>query len=168
MKKLLIVSAILSAAFLAGCDEVHPNSDQIQRKQQEQLSLQGAQAVGMPAISAFAEKRMMKDLLELRDQNVATTTYTQDMNGVNHRLCNSIGFGLPYSTQYTNPQRVATYSEGGHYATVTIPQADPNGLFSPASAEGTWIMCVPKGKTTPVPVYSEPRVIVSPVPLDQF
>ena len=46
-----------------------------------------------------------------------------------------------------------------------LAQADPNGLFSPGSAEGTWIMCKdPKGPDVR-PVYVEPRVIVSPFPL---
>jgi hypothetical protein len=46
-----------------------------------------------------------------------------------------------------------------------LPQADPNGLFSPASAEGTWILMKdPNGKEVK-PVYIEPRIIVSPFKL---
>jgi len=105
---------------------------------------------------------MMKDIIELRDQNVATTTYIVDMNGKTHKICNSVGYGLPYATQYTNPSRVVY--DSGHGGQV-IPQADPNGLYSPASADGTWVLCVSKdGK--PKPVFIEPRIIVSPIPLD--
>ena len=105
---------------------------------------------------------MMKDILELRDQNTPTTTYIVDLNGNRHKLCDSIGFGLPYATQYTNPQRIS----GDGHGYVTLPQADPNGLYSPASAEGTWVLCVnPKTKKA-APLYIEPRIIVSPFPLD--
>ena len=156
MKKLALV-AVLGTMLLAGCDET---STQVERRKQEELSMRGVQEVGMPAITNFAEKRMMKDIIELRDQNTPTTTYIVDLNGNRHKLCDSVGFGLPYATQYTNPQRWA----GDHGA--VIAQADPNGLYSPASAEGTWVLCVnPKTKKA-APLYIEPRIIVSPFPLD--
>ena len=159
MKKVLSLVAVAFA--LTACDQV-PNSTQIERRKQEEMNMQAVTQVGMPAIVNFAEKRMMKDILELRDQNVATTTYTIDMNGKLHKLCNSVGYGLPYATQYTNPQRPISDAHG----LATLPQADPNGLYSPASADGTWILCVAKdGKAKPV--FVEPRVIVSPIPLGE-
>lgn len=157
------VLALVAVAFaLTACDQP-PTSTQIERRKQEEMSMQAVTQVGMPAITNFAEKRMMKDIMELRDQNVATTTYITDMNGKLHKICNSVGYGLPYATQYTNPQRVA-YDSG--HGSVAIPQADPNGLYSPASADGTWVLCVAKdGKAKPV--FIEPRVIVSPIPLGE-
>ena len=155
-------AAILAmSCLMTACDE-HQTSTQIERKKQEELSLQAVQQVGMPAIVNFAEKRMMKDIMELRDQNVATYVYISDMNGKLHKVCNAVGYGLPYATQYTNPQRIS----GDGHGYVTLPQADPNGLYSPASADGTWVLCVDsKGK--PRPVCIEPRVIVSPMPLGE-
>ena len=158
----LVLSAIAAVALLTACDEPNPNSTQIERKAQEQLSLQAVQSVGMPAITNFAEKRMFKDIIELRDRMEPTITYVTDMNGHLHKRCNSVGYGLPYATQYTSPQRIAT--AGAHDGVATLPQADPNGLYSPASAEGTWVMCVFDGK--PKPVYFEDRVTVSPVALE--
>ena len=158
------VNAMVFAGFLAlaGCDE-HMNSDKLQRAQQEQLSMQAAQTVGMPAINDFAEKRMAKDILELRDKMVPTVTYIVDMNNRFRKLCDSVGFGLPYATQYTNPQRIATTGTQG---IATLPQADPNGLFSPTSAEGTWVLCLNPATKKLQPVYVEPRVIVSPFALE--
>ena len=162
MKKLLLVVVAVSALGLTACDE-HKTSTQIEREKQEELSLRGVESVGMPAITNFAEKRMMKDIIELRDQNVATTVYITDMNGKLHKVCNAVGYGLPYATQYTNPQRISSDAHG--YA--TLPQADPNGLYSPASADGTWVLCVDAKSGKPKPVYIEPRVIVSPIPLGE-
>lgn len=165
MKK--IIASILAVVALAACDPASPNSDQVQRRQQEQLSAQATSSVGMPAITNFQEKRMMKMILELRDTAVTTVTYTRDMNGKLHKVCNSIGYGLPYATQYTNPQRVAGLTETPERGNITLPQADPNGLFSPASAEGTWVMCQnPKNKDQVMPVYIEDRVTVSPFELE--
>jgi hypothetical protein len=159
MKKLLLVVPLV--ALLTACLEVPESSGQIERKKQEELSLQSVQQVGMPAIVNFAEKRMMKDILELRDRNVATTTYLVGMNNQLTKICDSIGYGLPYATQYTNPQR-PVYEVHGN---ITLPQADPNGLYSPASADGTWVLCVDHKDGKAKPVFIEPRVIVSPMAL---
>ena len=163
MKKIIIAtSAIAIGVLLTACD-VKESSTQIERRKQEELSLNAVQQVGMPAIVNFAEKRMMKDILELRDQNVATTTYIVDMNGKMHKICNSVGYGLPYATQYTNPQRIS----GDGHGYVTLPQADPNGLYSPASADGTWVLCIDPKTSKAKPVFIEPRVIVSPITIGE-
>lgn len=76
------------------------------------------------------------------------------MNGVLHLLCKSIGFGIPYATQYTNPQKWAATG-------IVLPQADPNGMFSPTSADGTWVLCLNPETKEVSPVLVEPRLIVS-------
>jgi len=160
----LVLFCVL-AAMLTACGKTpDENASQIERRKQGEMTLRGIEAVGMPSIVNFAEKRMMKDILELRDRNVATTTYIMDMNGKLHKICDSVGFGLPYATQYTNPQMPQQPFGGNTYV---LPQADPNGLYSPASADGTWVQCVdPKTKKATV-VYLEPRIIVSPFPLGE-
>lgn len=160
MKKLIFVLPFVLA--LTACDEFKESSTQIERRKQEELSLQAVQSVGMPSIVNFAEKRMMKDILELRDKNVATTTYLVGMNNQLTKVCDSVGYGLPYATQYTNPQRVSGTDGHGY---VTLPQADPNGLYSPASADGTWVLCVDHKDGKAKPIYIEPRIVVSPFPL---
>ncbi|MFA6447744.1 MAG: hypothetical protein WCW31_05875 [Patescibacteria group bacterium] len=148
-------------AVLADCNE--PSSDDVQRRQQEQILMEGTAQIGMPAVKNFRERRLLKMILELRDQNdVSTFTYLwSDYQGKWVFFCHSIGYGIPYATQYTNPQKVDCNTS----RCATLPQADPNGLFSPASAEGTWVMCKdPKGPDVK-PVYIEPRSIVSPFEL---
>lgn len=161
MNKFLI-AALVPTLALAACGP--PSSDEIQNKKQEELTKQSVQSVGIPAINNFQEKRILKDILELRDNpKFNTYTYSEDMNGRLHLRCNSIGYGIPYATQYTNPQKIE-YSSSAGYA--VLPQADPNGLFSPASADGTWVLCKVPGKDEVQPVFIEPRIIVSPFPLN--
>jgi hypothetical protein len=132
-------------------------SDRLQHDQQEVL-LRAADAIGMPTIVNFEERKMLKRILEIRDQAINTTTYIVDMNGHPHKICDSIGYGFPYSTQFTNPEQ-------NPLKTVVLSQAEPNGLFSSPTSEGAWISCVdPVSKHMQV-VYVEPRVIVSPFPL---
>ncbi len=153
-------ATVLILTLTAGqCDS--NDSNQQQSQQQETILNQASNAVGMPAITNFQERRMLKEILELRDQALTTITYITDLQGHLHKVCDSIGYGIPYATQFTNPEYV-TYRNGNQ---VTLPQADPNGLFSPASAEGTWVNCLdPKTQQASV-VYIEPRVIVSRYPL---
>ena len=166
MKKVVIYIALAIIMFgCCKCTDSKPTSDKMLNDQQEQLMNEANKQVGMPAIKNFQERKLLKQVLELRDQeNLVCYAYLwNEFNGKKVFFCDSIGFGIPYATQFTNPQKVYTPCSGYH---VTMPQADPNGLFSPASAEGTWILCKnPDGKDVK-PVYVEPRVIVSPFKLN--
>ena len=162
MKKLDILM-ILITVFLISCN-IDQSSDNRQRQQQEVLLRERTSRVGMPNIVNFREANLYKDILELRDQEGLTTyTYLQaQMTGKLVFLGESVGYGIPYSTQFTNPQKIVT---SGTTGITTMPQADPNGLFSPASSEGTWIILKdPNSKKVGV-VYVEPRIIVSPFKL---
>lgn len=166
--KVLLLSLVV-CVFALGCDDGPPTSDQVQHSQQETLLKEANAQTGMPNIKNFRERKLLKDILELRDQDgLATYTYTFAENtGHLTFFCNSIGYGIPYATEYTNPSQIEWKSSGGgSYASGVIPQADPNGLFAPASAEGTWVMCSdPKESGKVRPIYIEPRVIVSPFKL---
>ena len=168
-KTLFLVSLLGLLSLFAGCDSPRPpTSDQLLNRQQEAMAQQAAMSVGMPAVPNFQEKRILKEIIELRDTAVVTYSYTQDMQGKYNKLCDSIGYGISAATQFTNPMKTVTINMvAGHWETVVVPQADPNGLFSPATAEGTWVYCKVPGKDKNMPVYVEPRVIVSPFPLVQ-
>lgn len=131
--------------------------------QQQQLSEQSNAQVGMPGVTNFTEKKIVRKLYELRDQNIATFSYIVDMQGRLWHVCDSIGYGLPYGVQFTNPERPAYAFETHESGNVTLPQPEPNGLYMPPGAEGTWIICASeKNKGDFEPMYVEPRVIVSP------
>ena len=123
--------------------------------------MRAGEVVGFPSVPKYSEKKMMKDIIEKRDQAVPTITYLVGMNNELKFLCNSVGYGLPYATQFTNPMKLAFNIS----SSTALPQADPNGLFSPSSADGTWVYCLnPETKLATV-VYIEPRIIVSPFAL---
>lgn len=158
----LLLVLLISTLFLASCD-YQPDSDQIQHQQQEQLQAQSNAAVGMPSVVNFREKRLLKQIFEMRDTDILTYTYVQsEMTGKFIFLGQSIGFGIPYSTEYTNPQR---RDRRDSREDLVLPQADPNGLFSPGAAEGTWVMLVDPKTGKASPVYVEPRITVTTFPL---
>ena len=160
MKKKWLFLLLVLFSFCLQAEDCENTSDDIQRHQQEKILAEGTSQVGMPAIHNFREKKLLKDILELRDQN-GLVTYTYLYNEYSGRLvffCDSIGYGIPYSTQFTNPQKRENVQ-------LALPQADPNGLFSPGSAEGTWVMCMDPNSDKTQPVYIEPRIVVSPFKL---
>lgn len=161
MKHLLM---FIAAVFLMACGRGPTNSDAVQSARQEAVVAEGVAQVGVPAITNFREMKLLKDIYELRDQDGLTTfTYLySEMTGRLTLLCPSIGYGVPYSTQFTNPSKVVDLGT----APVSIPQSEPNGTFSPNSSTATWVTCAdPSGGKARL-VYVEPVVVVSPFPID--
>lgn len=162
MKIRNIVIATALGLSLAACD-MPQDPRQQEEAAQEKLTAAAQNTLGLPNIVNFQEKRVLKDIIEMRDAaNLRTFTYTLDVNGSLHKLCDSVGYGIPYSTQYTNPQQIADSYQSGY---AIIPQADPNGLYSPASADGTWVLCKDPNGDKVAPVFIEPTIIVSQFPL---
>ncbi|MDD5159662.1 MAG: hypothetical protein PHI47_06390 [Sulfuricurvum sp.] len=164
MKRIyLFLMALTLAMFFAGCNQ-EESGEQLQDRQQAEQTKIAVQSTGMPSIINFTEKKNMKMILEMRDNaGLRTYTYMRDMNGNLHQLCDSIGYPIPYSTQYTNPQQIAMKSSA--YGNAVLPQADPNGLYSPESAEGSYVMCLNPNNKQLTPVYVEERLITSPYKL---
>lgn len=152
IKKLITITLGTLALTLASCKP----SDITQTRAQERILAEGVAQLGMPAIKNFREKHLLKTIYELRDQTgLLTYTYMwSEMQGKLVFFCESVGYGIPYATQYSASEKEARVE----YA---LPQAEPNGLFSPSSADGTWVMCKdPSGKEVR-PVFIEPRVVIS-------
>lgn len=176
MKRTLtaILGIVGIMVLLVGCEvrTSAPTADQVQTQETEQSMAEAQRQVGMPAIVNFRERRLMKMILELRDQEdlVCYAYAFSEMTGKFTFLGKCIGYGLPYSVQYTNPEK--TWMESDHYGSSntyndvggTIPQPDPNGLFMPDGLSATWVMIIgPDG--TPRPMYFEPVLSVVPFPL---
>ena len=153
MKKiimLLLISTLCFSIYGEG------QAEDIQRKQTEQIMMEMNAQIGMPAIKNYQERKLAKMIFELRDKaDLVTYAYLVTMNGKLVFLGECIGFGLPYSVQYTNPQKY-TYKGG------TLPQADPNGLYMPEGLSATWLMMRDTETGNVQPVYIEPEIIVSP------
>ena len=156
MKKLLLMACLLTAAV--ACEET---ADSRQREQTKQMMTQADTEIGMPDIINWAERRNAKTILELRDKEITTYAYIVALDGSLLFLGEAVGYGLPYSVQFTNPERLTRYSS----SSTTLPQPDPNGLFMPEGLSATWIMLRDPEGGEVRPVYVEPEIVVSPFPL---
>jgi hypothetical protein len=172
----LAIAALSLGAFFVltaeSCDDNQPAPTANQREQaaQAQLTRESQMTVGMPIITNFNQKKQLKAIIEAFDQpNLITYSYTQAAyTGKLTPLCRSQGYGFNEATQFTNPQQIEwrEYGQGG-LASGVVGQADPTGLYSPNTSEGTLLMCLTvAGKV--LPVRSEPSIVTLPVPYDQL
>lgn len=154
----------------AGCEKkgkTESTAEAIQQVQTSQILDEVNRQVGMPNMVNFQQKKMMKMIYELTDQeNLICYAYIKsDYQGKLVFVGKCVGYGVPFSAQYTNPQKVVhkvSYN-GGSFG--TLPQADPNGLYMPTSSSATWLMMIDPKTNKPRPVYLEPEIVVSPFPL---
>ena len=173
MKQLICV--MLCCVLFIGCaGEATQTADQVQATRTRESMKEADRQIGMPAIKNFQERKLAKMIFELRDQeNFICHAYLVNvMTGeIGQYLGKCLGYGLPYSVQFTNPQRLVdadrelslnTHQDAGRVQ--ILPQPDPNGLFMPEGLSATWIMLLDKNNE-PHPVYVEPQIIVSPFPL---
>jgi len=123
--------------------------------------------IGMPLIDEFFEKKTAKMIFELRDNSkLVTYAYTQNLEGQYVYLGKAIGFGLPYSVQYTNPEKLVDVEDFGIQSyqsndAANLPQADPNGLYMPEGLSATWLMLINEETGEPEIIYTEPSIVVT-------
>ena len=171
---------VFIAAFTMGMNECSDGSkektaDQVQANATKRLLNEAQREVGMPNIKNFQQRKLMKMIQELCDQaDLITYTYIKsEYTGKLIFLGKSVGYGVPFSAQFTNPERIVdTEIEGGvqnkyndNGEVQVLPQADPNGLFMPTSSSATWVMLVNPETNKPEPVYIESEITVSPFKL---
>lgn len=162
MKKFfIIVLLVCSPLYLGNSSCLEDTADDVQRKKTETMLGEAQKQIGMPNIVNWQQRRLMKAIYELCDQeNLICYAYIKsDYQGKLMFIGRCIGFGIPFSAQYTNPMKKIKMRE------LTIPQADPNGLFMPTSSSATWLMMVDPKTNKPRPVYIEPEIVVSPFAL---
>lgn len=149
-----LVLMMIATLVMFACALPPQTSNDVQREQQEKINMEAANAVGMPNIVNFRDMRAMKFIYELRDKaNVLTYTYSMNEVGRWVWLCDSIGYPISGGTQYSaatsmqryrvrDPRYSSDRQEGWDYGVAALPQAEPNGVFPPSTAEGTMVVCI--------------------------
>jgi len=173
MKKIIIV-LLLGCIAVIGCIKEEDSADMKQTQKTKKLMSEAQRQIGMPNITNFQQRKLMKMIYELCDREdlVCYAYIKSDYQGKLIFIGKCIGYGIPFSAQYTNPQRIVdadkegigSFSAGNDG--FVIPQADPNGLFMPTSSSATWLMMIDPKTNKPRPVYIEPEIVVSPFPLN--
>jgi len=155
---LLPVAVFLGGADGDGCTTAPRTAASIEQTSQDLQMQQFLRNQPVPSFDWSLERHMLIALYTARQKATNTFSVVQsDFTGKILWSCPSMGFPLPYATQLTNPQQLIQKSDSSHWYDGVIGQQEPNGLFSPPAADGTWVPCVDEhGKITPV--YEERKV----------
>ena len=149
-----IILGIVATGILTGCD----GTTSREKEYTETLMSQANDAIGNPDIVNFFEKAQLKEIYEMRDDpNLVCYWYAvNNYTGKYIYEGECIGYGIPYSTSYTQPESYA-----GSGSSVVLPQADPNALYSNGvTTSATWILSLDE-KGDVYPRYEEREIAVS-------
>lgn len=165
--RLLILTALALTAFLSACmgSCLGGNPNESQWSATRELQAESDRQVGMPGVTNFTQKRHVRELYERLDQEgLETFTYVVDFEGRLWFVCDSIGYGVPFSAQFSNPETIIRVGMDQRWQ---MPQPEPNGLWPPTSSSATWVLCAaPDGDFRPF--YIEPMIVVAPYELTAF
>lgn len=162
----LLVMFVIATSF-TGC-EVEQTAAKQQAEETNKVMNEMVRELGMPDITNFQQKKLLKKIYELCDtEGLICYAYLKcEYTGKLTFLTKCLGYGVPFSAQYTSPEKMVD-----RYGRVTknscrdvyiMPQADPNGLFMPTSSSATWLIVIDPKTNEAKPAYIEPEISVFP------
>lgn len=167
---LTLINLSLATLFLVSCfRDTGTEADKAQAEATTKALAEAQREVGMPNIINWQERKTLKMIRELCDQaDLVCYAYLQNnYSGKLIYIGRCYGYGIPFSAQFTNPEKIVSQYLGNSVGRFTgvMPQADPNGLFMPTSSSATWLIMADPESKDPSPVYFEPVITVSPFKL---
>ena len=165
MKKILILVAIATAILFSGCN-YKPSQTAEDAATVEKQNKQYAKGQPVPMYDWSLERDLVIKLYNLRNQRVSTHSVWRSDYGIIEGDCTSMGYGLPYDTSLTNPDKLAHMYVGSSTGRISgvVGQAEPNGIFASTNTAATWVMCVGTAGLLE-PHYVESKVTVYPYPV---
>lgn len=147
----ILFIAIVFALFQDSCSSAQ-NADYQQQQPKLRQIINNQPA---PDLNGYSfERDVVIQTYQARNRNVNTYTYLySETTGLIIKICDSIGLPIPYATQLTPPYIP--------YNQTSMPNPEPNSLYSPDNAEGTIVNCL-NDDGTYTPGYFEPRVFALP------
>ena len=169
----ILIMLVVFGLMLTGCTWDGETSIDKQQKELQELSQEEMfKAIkGIPDVKNWTEARTLKAIIEDRDdpELICYWYIYNEYSGLLMYQGKCKGYGIPYSTQFTNPEKVVNCeTELGEdlydgEPAETLPQAEPNGLFTSGTSSATWVNTVTEdGKDSNVE-YVEPLIVVTKI-----
>lgn len=158
-KKGLVAVVAVVVVGLTACSTPSSSSQTEARKAEN--AQQGVASANMiknqpaPVFTSSVARDVMIAVQEMTATKSATTSFFFQVGMADPTfVCPSIGMPIPNTAQLTNPEQVVGDRDGGY---TSIGQMDPNGLYSPSSSSGSYVLCVRENGTLYLQ-YSEGNV----------
>lgn len=136
------VIAAGAVAAVTGCTGSTPSGQQVENQQQSQDTRSLVNDQPVPHFNYSQIRQTMIDAETIASDGTQTTSFFFQMGDPDPVFsCPSIGMPVANTAQLSNPDQVDPdpNSSGG---SVTIPQMDPDGVYSPSASTGTYVICV--------------------------
>lgn len=171
MRRFFLMLVALAALPLAACDRVDSNPAATRQADATRTSMDAAdREIGMPRITNFSQRKLLKNAYEDMDQTTLTYVYTQSAyDGKFICLGQAVGYGVSMGTSFTAPtypQYIWTKTRtgddvksGGIYEQA---QPEPNGLYMPDAGAATIVNLIEPTTGRARTAIIEPNVITSP------
>ena len=159
-----VAALVIGALLLTACGREGQEAQDAAAVDRQQA--QYAKGQPIPAFDWSLERHLVIALYQARNTRAATHSVWRSNTGMIEGDCPSMGYGIPYDTSLTNPQKGATHSPASsHYSSIVVGQAEPNGVFASTNTSATWVLCTGAGGIIE-PVYVESKVSAFPYPLN--
>lgn len=124
-----------------------PNAQQAEQKVEQHQQWVYNQNQPIPLFKWSLERQILIDSEVAAARGDQSTSFFM-LNGVRDPVyvCPSLGLGVPDTSQLSNPQQIAPISGKWGGGATTLPQADPFGIHTPATSDGTFVICLIGGK----------------------
>lgn len=167
---IIIITILISFGACTSWDGT-TSVDKQQKELQEESQAEMFVAIkGIPDVKNWTEAKTLKEIIEDRDDPklICYWYLYNEHTGLLMFQGKCKGYGIPYSTQFTNPEKVVDCEEELGEGLIdeptdTLPQAEPNGLFTSGSSTATWVNAISEDGKTSAVEYVEPLIIVSKV-----
>lgn len=141
----LAAGVLLGASACAGGDSNSGSKSERATQQQIENRLEVNQPIPVHSYS-----QMRQNLIEIENaeaDGVQSTTFFFNQGVANPIMqCASIGSPIASTAQLSDPQKVEHHWGDGNGGNVTLPQMEPNGIYT-GDSSGTWSLCLkPDGK----------------------
>lgn len=142
MTRILMMAVM--AMSLSGCMETESSNPAGERQATAtRQNMDGAdKQVGMPRITHYTQRKLLKNAYEDMDQVIITYAYTQGLDGKFLCIGQSLGYSVSLGTQFTAPTYpqyiyLKNAGDGGHGGVYDQAQPEPNGLYMPNSGDSS-------------------------------
>lgn len=146
MKKLILGAlGLLMIIGVVACNGTGTKVPAGQKLENQQQSADTASIVNNQPIPHFNYSQYRQNLIEIETaqaNGVQTTSFFMNQ-GVPDPIgdCPSIGTPIPNTASLSNPQQIVNAYDQG-VSSAVVSQMDPNGVYTPASSAGTYVICV--------------------------
>lgn len=132
-------AAAILAVSLAACNNDSGNAQESAQQQADTRSLEASQPI--PHYNWSQIRQTAIDAQDIAANGSQTTSFFFMMGDRDPIFsCPSIGMPVPNTAQLSNPLQPA--SNSGTFAEDVIGQMDPDGIYSPTSSSGTYVICI--------------------------